>query len=67
MLLMLSSLALYTFPSKYFWVPITFCLLLAEQARREEQLREQIPTPAVERPTNADLLRNLGPADAVVY
>lgn len=65
--LMLSSLTLYTFPSKYFWVPITFCMVLAEQAWREERQQHQVPAPAGERPTNAQMLRNLGSADAVVY
>lgn len=68
MVLVLSSLTLYTYPSKYFWIPITFCLVLAEQARREElQQLQTAASQAAAAPTRADLLRKLGPPDAVVY
>lgn len=51
--------------SKWFWLPLMFCVLLAEQARRDE-LNESKPDagPAPPPLTTADLLRNLGSGDA---
>ncbi len=53
--------------SKWFWIPLMFCMVLAEQARREElQARQGTTVPAAPL-TGDDLLRDLGPSDAVVY
>ncbi len=62
----LSSCLLQTYQSKYFWIPVTFCLLLAEQSRREELglAVGQVPRPDLA--ARAALLSQLGPADPVV-
>ncbi len=67
MFIILSTLTHTIHFSKYFWVPMTFAVLVAEQGRREE-LEEELTHRQPQRPPDTqDLLRNLGPADAVVY
>lgn len=52
--------------SKYFWVPLLFCVVAAEYAQREH-VRQSVPGPRAAPVPVAELLRRLGPADAVVY
>jgi hypothetical protein len=66
-MLVLSSMTLTTLYTKYFWIPFMLCLLLAEQARREELRTAQGRTSGMRPVSTADLLRQLGPADAIVY
>jgi len=65
--LVVSSLTHTIHFSKWFWMPVLFCVVLAEQARREQvqEVREHTPQP--EPMTASDLVRQLGPEDAVVY
>jgi hypothetical protein len=59
----ISSLAFNTYPSKYFWVPMTLALVLAAQARREALATAPQPKQFL---TREDLLRNLRQSDVVV-
>lgn len=62
----LSSCMLQTYQSKYFWIPITLCLLLVEQSRREELALAAGQVVRPNAPARDDLLRQLGPGDPVV-
>lgn len=62
----LSSCLLQTYQSKYFWVPITLCLLLVEQSRREELGRVAGGAARPDSSARADLLGQLGSGDPVI-
>ncbi|MBK9120759.1 MAG: O-antigen ligase family protein [Phycisphaerales bacterium] len=65
MFTMLSSLTHTIHFSKWFWIPLTICALLAEQARRDQLAGVEPDRPR--RLTPEEILKRLQPGDAVVY